>query len=114
MIAYIVSSGTIWSNWLDPNAFGSWGRVGRVLEDNLEIVGNEIRDRWLVHALFLTLAGLQIQLSNPSQQVRVSCDIYWILNDLISHGVKVAIASQNSNQDLYVYSVNRAGTSNLT
>jgi hypothetical protein len=51
--AYIVSSGTIWSNWLDPNAFGRWGWVGTALEDNLEIYGNEIRDNWLVHALFL-------------------------------------------------------------
>ncbi|KAF8853464.1 hypothetical protein BDZ45DRAFT_598508 [Acephala macrosclerotiorum] len=75
--------GTIWSNWLDPNEIGRRGWVGTALEDNLGIDGNEIRDMW-----------------NPSQRVRVSGDIWWILDDLISHGVKIAIASRNSNRDL--------------
>lgn len=106
MRTYIISSGTIWSNWLDPNSIGRRGRVGRALEDNLEIIDNEIiADRRYVHSLFLTLTYLQMHLRNPSQQVRVSPHIHLIMDDLISNGAIAVIVSKNPNEQLYVYSV---------
>ncbi|KAI1128303.1 acid phosphatase-domain-containing protein [Nemania abortiva] len=75
--------GTIWSDWLDQSQIGRLGLAGSALEDNLEIHGNEIRD-----------------CRDPSLKVTVSSDVYWIIRDLLSNGVRVAVSSRNANPDM--------------
>ncbi|KAF2501613.1 hypothetical protein BU16DRAFT_556093 [Lophium mytilinum] len=75
--------GTLWHNWLDGNKIGCKGWVSNALEDNLEIVGNQIRDK-----------------RNKSVRVKVSDDVFNIISDLIGNRVKIAIASRNTHKSL--------------
>lgn len=75
---------TIWTSYLNDKKFGDHGWVHGDLRNNLELVNpTTIRDK-----------------RNHSHTLHLANDIPWIIHDLHSHDVKIAIVSRNTNKDL--------------